>query len=263
MVRLDHFSLVLNVSGSLRRIAKVKFRHDGSIFVFFPDFTSTKGILCHASLAAGATYPTDLDLTNGGKVASHLVKYVHHVDGEAHFSQDKKVLTEIRRKAAPLTEQTGHLFTIMAQNFQSFAKLPTAKAKQLTINVPADLPAIKIVCSRFRSSDLSFQGDIPPGATPIIQIGGIDRQGLLVAPPVGMKFDDFVLFISPEGIPPISDDKSAQLTFLGGFDPTSIALNHTHDTGFLAFAYPCSNFEALKKSIGSIDLQLDGKAHSP
>jgi hypothetical protein len=30
-------------------------------------------------------------------------------------------------------------------------------------------------------------------------------------------------------------------------------LNHAKDTEFLAFAYPCSDFEALKRSIGTID----------
>jgi hypothetical protein len=31
-----------------------------------------------------------MDLADKGKVASHLVKYSHHTDGEAHFSQDAR-----------------------------------------------------------------------------------------------------------------------------------------------------------------------------
>jgi hypothetical protein len=74
-------------------------------------------------MATVAAHGTQLDLTPGGKIASHAVKYAHHPDGEAHFSQDGKVLTAIRRKAVPLDAAAGHLFTVHVVGFAAFKTL--------------------------------------------------------------------------------------------------------------------------------------------
>jgi hypothetical protein len=263
IARFKDFDVVFGVSGMMRRIAKIMFARDGSIYVFFPGFRSTEGILCRAKLIAGTSYPTNIDLSEGGKVASHLVKYSHHTDGEAHFSQDGKVKTEIRRRSVPLTEQRGHLFTIQVQGFDSFPCLPNAKSRQLTFNLPDDVSAIKLTAWRFPLSGINFPEIIAPGAIPVIKTSdGIDRAGLMVLPPVGMPFDDVVLFLSAQVTSSLSLDQSAQLLFMGGFDPPSIALNHAHDTEFIAFSYPCTDFETLKARIGSIDFDSDTSSTS-
>ncbi|MFA6183205.1 hypothetical protein [Acidithiobacillus sp.] len=260
MARFDQFNIVFTVSGTMRRIAKVKFHNDGSIFVFFPGFKYTEGILCVAKLVAGLTNPSRIDLTKGGKVASHLVKYAHHADGEAHFSQDGKVKTDIRRKAVPLAEQSGHLFTIQMQEFTSFPALQKPKEKQLTFNIPDDVFALRLIVWRFRLSDMSIKGDIPAGAIPAIRTSnGVDHAGLMVLPPEGSPFDDVALFLTVQPMPPISEDLAVHLIFLGGFDSISVALNHAKDTEFLAFAYPCADFAALKHNIGSIDFIPPGQ----
>lgn len=64
-------------------------------------------VLAAATLDA---HGSTLDLRDGGKVTSHLVKYAHHPDGEAHFSQTGKVLTQVRRRAMPLDGIEGHCF---------------------------------------------------------------------------------------------------------------------------------------------------------
>jgi hypothetical protein len=254
MDRFKDFYVVLGTSGMERRIAKIMFADDGSIYVFFPGFRSTEGILCLAKLHTGTSYPTSVDLSDGGRVTSHLVKYSHHSDGEAHFSQDGKVKTEVRRKSVPLAEQVGHLFTIHAQDFTSFPILPSAKKRQLTFNLPDEVLAIKLTAWRFPLSGLKFPDNIAPSASPVIRTAdGIDRPGLLVLPPDGTPFDDVTLFLSVEATPLLTIEKSEQLLFIGGFDHLSVALNHASDTEFIAFAYPCSDFEALKKRIGSID----------
>ena len=45
--------------------------------------------------------------------------------------------------------------------------------------------------------------------------------------------------------------------FIGGFDSKDVALNHHKDTTMLAFLYPCSDPEALRTEIGSVDIQRD------
>ena len=256
MARFDYFDIVLGISGVMRRLAKVKFADDGSIYVFFPGFVSSEGVLCRAKLLAGTSYPTNLDLSDGGRVTSHLVKYAHHPDGEAHFSQDGKIKTEVRRKSVPLADQVGHLFTIQAQDFASFPPLSSVRKKQVTFNLPNDASAIKLTAWRFPLSGLTRPEETVEGAGPMVGVqtsDGVDRVGLFVLPPEGMPFDDVVLFLSVEITPLLSADKASHLMFMGAFDHPSVAVNHAADTEFIAFAYPCSDFAALKESIGSID----------
>jgi hypothetical protein len=253
--RFESFDLVAKVSGAIRRVAKVKFARDGSIYVFFPGFAKTDGIICRAILRGGKNAQTSLDLTKNGRVTSHLVKYTHHPDGEAHFSQDGKVRTEVRRKSESLVDHRGHLFTIQAQNVGSFPILPARKA-QLTLELPDNVRTLKITGWRYHFSDL----ELPEGITPTGVPKGIQlpdsalRDGLFVAPPEGARFDDIVLFIAAEEIPWFSQDKAPCLIFLGGFDPPQTVLNRSVDTEFLTFAYPCSDYEQLRKRIGAIDL---------
>ena len=260
IARFKSFDIVAKVSGALRRIAKVKFNRDGSIYVFFPSFEKTEGVLCRARMSAGQSGQTNLDLTENGRVTAHLVKYAHHPDGEAHFSQDGKVKTEVRRKSVPLQEQRGHLFTIQIQNIESFCLLSAARRDQLTLELPENMRALKITGWRHHFSDLKLpEGVVSTGFPKGIQTSdGVAHVGLFVAPPEGELFDDVVLFLGVEETPLLSEDNAPHLIFFGGFDPTVIALNHLIDTEFLAFAYPCSDFKQLKERIGCIDLLAKG-----
>jgi hypothetical protein len=92
------------------QIAKIFFSgRDGSLYVDFPYFEHRDGLVCRATLTPGAT---EVSLVEGGKVTSHRVKYAHHRDGEAHFSQTGKVLTQVRKPSVPLNRYSGHIFTI-------------------------------------------------------------------------------------------------------------------------------------------------------
>ncbi len=257
MVRFQSFDIVASVYAALWRIAKVEFARDGSVYVYFPGFIDSSGIVCRAALRAGVSGATTLDLKENGRVTSHLVKYAHHPDGRAHFSQTGKVRTEIRRQAVPLRQHQGHLFTIQVQHIQSFPLLPAPRAAQLTVNLTDSIRSLKITGWRHRVNDLTAPADAAPGAYPRGVQGpdGAIRLGLFVAPPEGMPFDDVVLFLAFEETPWLSEDRAAHLIFLGGFDSTQTALNHSVDTEFLAFAYPCSDAAQLSQSIGSIDLR--------
>lgn len=255
IARFDLFDIVIKSSIGYRRIAKVRFAADGGIYVFFPGFVRTNGIACKAVLRAGGPITSSLDLTENGKVTSHLVKYSHHTDGEAHFSQDGKVFTYIRRKSVPLDSQRGHLFTIQLQKADSFPLMQSPRKKQLTLVRPSEEGALKITAWRYRIGDLG----VPDNVTASMRPGGIQtpdgkmRQGLFVASPAGTPFDDMVLFLAFEEIPWLNEAKDSQLLFLGAFDTHEQALDHSRDTEFIAFAYPCSDFEQLKQRIGSID----------
>ena len=257
MVRFRSFDIVVNSEAALRRIAKVEFARDGSIYVYFPGFIDTSGIACRGVLRAGVSGATTLDLKENGKVTTHLVKYAHHPDGRAHFSKTGKVKTEIHRQAVPLRQHKGHLFTIQAQHIQSFPLLPASRPAQLTVNLPENARALKITGWRYPFVGLAVPPGAAPGASPRGVQGndGTIRVGLFVAPPEGMPFDDVILFLAFEETPWLSEDKAAHLIFLGGFDSSETAIDHSVDTEFLAFAYPCADAAQLAQSIGSIDLR--------
>jgi hypothetical protein len=108
--------------GDVRKIFQVGFlKSDGSLFVSTAYFRNSSGLLSIATIPAGKTTAT-ISLESEGKCTSHLVKYIHHNSGEAHFSQTGKILTAIRRQSIPLRSVKGHLFTVMAQGLSHFEK---------------------------------------------------------------------------------------------------------------------------------------------
>lgn len=92
-----------------RKLLLLTFARDGSIFVQWPYFRQRSGILADARFRDGRLGGT-YDLEKIGRSTSHLVKFSHHIDGNAHFSQDGRVKTAIRRKSFRLDGPLGHLF---------------------------------------------------------------------------------------------------------------------------------------------------------
>lgn len=78
------------------------------------------GLLCRAELSDTIQYPTSVDFTEGGKVTSQSVKFSYHPDGNVHFSQDRKILTLIKKQTVPLIDANGHLFTVQINGPQDF-----------------------------------------------------------------------------------------------------------------------------------------------
>jgi hypothetical protein len=118
--RSDNVVVRTKQGSDVRKIFSVSFsKADGSLFVSLPYFETSKGLLSVATIPVGQTGgPIDLRLQ--WKCSSHNVKYTHHIDGEAHFSQDGKILTQIRRQSVPLRSNKGHIFTILVQGLEHF-----------------------------------------------------------------------------------------------------------------------------------------------
>src|SRR5439155_17026711 len=100
------------------KLFQIVCRRDGSIFVPFPYYKNSSAQLIEGTLIGGQQYPSDLNVS--GPLTTHRVKYTHHADGEAHFSQDGKILTRVRRRANPLQSYSGHLFTVQLQGLSDF-----------------------------------------------------------------------------------------------------------------------------------------------
>ena len=254
--RFEEFNIVAVSEGRQHRIAKIVFqKRDGSIFVMFPSFAHNEGLVGVLSMKGGAQ-TASYGLAEYGKVAGHLVKYSHHPDGRAQFSQDGRVRTEIKRQSVPLDRQHSHMFTILIESLKEFAPPKVNdRTPALFLNLEGNPTAMKIVgrwypLNRLKTLD---ESQSLPAVIPILIPDGKQTIGWLVAPPYDTPYSQFGLFIVPEEMAPLSTADDPCLIFLGGFDAAVIALDHSKDTSFLILKYPCSNPAELRASIGSID----------
>ena len=235
---------------------------DGSLFVSFPYFENSEGLVCIATIQPGPL-PQDVSLEERGKITSHLVKYSHHRDGRAHFSQDGKVLTSIKKRSGPLNVYSGHLFTIQLQGLKGFEAssgrdhdLANQKDQPITFTIPTVRPhALKIIGHWYTRRELNRwvgKGPVGPGTT--LKINKTSRNGVLVSAPWGTPGSGAYLFLFAELIPPINSAPYSQLTFLGGFDPPEITNDTARATQFLALSYPATDSQRLHEQLGTIDL---------
>lgn len=65
------------------------------------------------------------------RTTTQLPKYSHHQDGRAHFSQDGKVYTMIKRQACPIRDINGHAFTMHIQGIEHFPTMDASDEKKL------------------------------------------------------------------------------------------------------------------------------------
>lgn len=261
--RSERFIFAIRTSSNHSKILQIIFsKQDGSIYVNFPYFLNSKGLASIATKRGGIISSNHVDLIEGGKVTSQLVKYTHHPDGQTHFSQDSKVLTVIRKQSVRLDQPDIHIFTVQLQGLHGFKKVEDRDLgllnEQKTLlnleSVYSQSVAFKIV-GRWLSNKQLEENVIGHVEGPKI-IGkmpnGKTQEGFLISSPMSYPLSDHILLVTCEWIPRLSKDSTA-LTFIGGFDPLEVINNYMVDTKFLALAYPITNYEELKERIGSID----------
>ena len=239
-------------------------RNDGSIFINFPYYRYSEGIASIATIPSNIRSMDSISLTEEGKVISHKVKYSHHYDGNAHFSQDGKIRTVIRKRAASLEKLRDHLFTVSIQGIDNFeiieykAKSPSIRRTELNFSLSgAKYESLKIIGRWFKLNNIEFKGSIKnenwsPRSWPI-KFGKSVRDAFPLSAPIGNKLEEYVLLISCEIIPKIDKKSDSALIFIGGFDDVSIAKDITKQTTFLVLSYPVSDYKDLINRIGSID----------
>jgi hypothetical protein len=251
--------VTVKADGHRHKVMQIVFAKDGSFFVTVPYFKHTRGLLAEVTVEGPPGAQTVMNLADKGKVASRLVKYSHHTDGEAHFSQDGKVKTVVRRQSVPLAEQQGHIFTVIFQGLRGFEGVSAAKetamsAKRatLTFAIKDRFPkAVRIIGRWYWIEDLPIEPR-PPVIGP--QLQAVDPDGLvynavIVGNPHDKKHVLVLTCIPQHSISPARD----LMMFMGGFDPSSRITKSKHPTRFLAFLYPADDYEELKRRLGSID----------
>ena len=234
---------------------QIVFHKDGGFFISFPYFRHRTGLLSVSSIPANGSRKSQVNLEYGGKVTSNLVKYSHHVDGRAHFSQDGKIFTAIKRQSIALDKQHGHIFSLLIQGLAAFdpARDEVQSTKRAAIEFAMEAPeAIKFVGRWFDVNAMRFSnptrtiGPVVPGLDP----DGNRTDQIFTASPYGNA--RHVLAISCVPIPALGSEPEVFL-FYGGFSSADIMIDPSQEAGFLAFLYPIVESEKLRQRLGSVD----------
>jgi hypothetical protein len=262
-IRSERVIVVIRRGGEARKVLQVIFSNEG-VFVNFPYFQHRVGLIAEATLPPDGSVKASVDLTLGGKVTSHLVKYSHHVDGRAHFSQDGKVRTEVRRQALPLDLQQGHMFTTLIQGLVAFDKAHSTRdsgstPKRAVVNFDLESSpvscSVKVVGRWYDVAKLRSEGEAPPTIGPIVPLKdgrGREYAGVALASPD--EGSHHVLLITCENVPSVGPEPES-LLFLGGFDAPEVVKDPSRASRFLAFVYPTAAAETLASKLGSVDLR--------
>ena len=243
-------------AGQLRvKAFQIVFHKDGSFFISFPYFRHRTGLLSISSMPANGLRESQVNLELGGRVTSHLVKYSHHVDGRAHFSQDGKIYTAIKRQSIALDKQDGHIFSLLVQGLSALdpAHDELRSTKRAAIEFAMEPPeAIKFIGRWFDVNSMRFSNPTPT-IGPVVP--GLDPDGnqtgqIFTASPCANAHH--VLAISCVPIPSLGPEPEI-FVFYGGFSSREIMTDVGKEAGFLAFLYPISAPEKLRERLGSVD----------
>jgi hypothetical protein len=252
------------VGCSRHNIIQIGFnKRDGSLLVSFPYGKHSQGLLSIGTIPAGRA-TAEVSLVERGKCASHKVKYTHHPDGRAHFSQDGKICTKITRQSVPLNSIEGHVFTVQAAGLHEFR--PATRPKDLTeptdsrVNLPfelgSELPqAIKIVGQLYDATTLETRivGGVPSIIGPSVRIDAFGQSSAFLVGNPCPALANMILFVTCQIMPP--QKPWSGLIFQGGFDPRSQFDDVSHSASFLALSYPIENFDDLEVCLGSVDYE--------
>jgi hypothetical protein len=246
-------------AGDLRAKAfQIVFGRDGSLFITFPYFAHRVGLLSSSSIPATGTRQSQVDLEEGGKVTSHLVKYSHHTDGTAQFSQTGQIITAVRRQSIALDKQHGHIFSLLIQGVHALDVADPVKdsgmsPKRTVVDFQVEpSEAIKFIGRWFDVNKLRFNIPTPTIGPTLLMTdpAGAQRNACLFAGPrVNTRH---VLAINCEKIPKLGPEPEMFL-FYGGFDPSEIMTDPKKEAGFLAFRYPLSEADKMSERLGSVD----------
>lgn len=236
---------VLNTGYAAYKLFQTMFLRDGSLVVSFPYLRNQTCFMCEADAPAGAvelaTFRVGSENAYG---SSHAVKYTHHIDGRAHFSQDGKIYTRVKRQSVRLDAINGHVFTLKLQNFDQFQiRAPKDRNNppdKAIVEYRAPQTASAIQFTGWVRDRREFERGIIRKVTPVTgpAFNGVIRPGcvatgVIFAWPHG--FEDQIFIVAVEEIASVG---TPWLCFLGGFDGYEVVEDLSGPAGFLFLASP-------------------------
>jgi hypothetical protein len=256
---------------AIAKIQWVREKEGVGVFVHLPYHSVNAGILVEGHHAGPAGSPSRIEFCKHGLTTTHHVKYAHHSDGNAHFSQDGRIKTEIKSKTRPLSEYTGHLFSI---NYWSLAGFRSASGKQLpALDVKESNIAVGWSHKRGevrvprrcagRIVGHLFHGvvELPTPQLDAHQVvmpvdwalGSGNMKGTILVPPSEFG-SDLVLGIHMESSERYKGSQP-KLVFLGGFDDDLPATIPESSVRYIALQYGMTDFKELRKTLPTVDLE--------
>lgn len=257
--RNEKFIIAAETPSGKFKLFQILCGRDGTIFVPFPYYEHSSAQLSEETMEAGRKFPSDLSVS--GPLTLHRVKYTHHVDGEAHFSQDGKILTKIRRRANALPSHGGHIFTVQLQGLADFQRLKDsdlAKKDRVVVcmRLESEPTSLKLVAHLYPASALSQRMSSPVDCGPWIRVVRDQRMFAAAILAVGDSANPIgrLLTLSFEEVPTVFSNQPSGLSFIGGFDAPETAFDHTKDTSFLVLISPAANLPEATQRFGTVDL---------
>ena len=253
--------IVAGPSSQWHLICQIQFHPKGSLFVQFPYFKESQGVLADAEFVSVGRGKGQMHLSERGRATTHHVKYHHPPDGNVHFSQDGRVRSDIRRSSFPLSE-AGLLWELHAFGIEGFETVTQERVRRKRLYVPFvfknGLPRGLQLSGEWRRKDeiasSLISADGPHAMIPRRR-DGAPMKVMLLGHPKGSPCEDFLLAVNV-AIPPRVEIDRPTMIFMGGWDSSGIGeLGATPGTGCLAFMYPVDDVQALAKQIGSVDLK--------
>lgn len=247
--------------GSFERIFKVchvRISKSGSLHVQAPYFAASEGVVGSLRWAKGAKSVTAAFEPGWAKATTHLVKLTHPPDGNAHFSQDTKVNTEIWRQTFPLASGSGFVFQFNLYGIEGHEYIaPSATLPANRVHLPflfdGEIPPAVIVFGEWlRKDDLRSKNVGQPTGplTYYADARGSNAQAFLLSQPATFPLQDHVLRVTCGGTVPIDTGGQQLLLMQAAWDAND---DRSGEGGCLAFMYPVTDHDRAIARLGSID----------
>jgi hypothetical protein len=273
MLAADYSTLVLKHGSDPKKLATVQWE-DGpnglGCFLHLPYFAYDKGLLGKYQLAGQGGTKGQIRLEEKGTTTRQRVKYAHHGDGEAHFSQTGKVFTRVRVRTRPLADYEGHLFTLTFSNLAALASEgASTKQKQGRVSAQVDWARDSVPQNQIGGEVVAFWTQLdrfgmrPDSAFPAGYSGpvrwaweGQEYRGVVLRPPAKLRSATHGMAI---GFRPHYAEKPADrslMLFVGGFNDVGEATDPSAVLNFLALLHADrdTDFDEVERRLGSIDL---------
>lgn len=270
----ERFVVLFGTPGNYRRLFSVQYERTSEglgFYVHLPYFAHSEGVLGRVEIPAG-NGPITIDFGGTSTTTSKKLKYTHHADGEAHFSQDGQVFTTVRAQTPPLNAYEGHLFTVNFWGVEGFQmakpkdlKPPDAKVAPVEFtpqdpHLPPREQMGRIIATRYTvpvtgmevSSAVATKGPIQKPVE-FLRWDGERDHGIPIFPPE-MQINDFHISLRYEPMERTPQDRNSALSLIGGFNAP---IGNAGPVGAIIIIYTDRDpveWDRLVKDRGTIDL---------
>jgi hypothetical protein len=237
--RREHHVITFRWASGHVKLFRLQF-HARQLFVNFPYQPDAIGL--HARCQVDAGEQATIDLSEEGRTTKNKIKYSHPIDGNCHFSQDGKIITQIRNVGPRLDDGVTHLFTVDLQGLDRFASFGSAKKGEAYVtfyDAAEDPPKQLHVAARWMPLAAEEIGQhMNPLEIEVPVPGGYRGVFMACAPPSDSPLAGHLLLLEVHSVVPLAVESDFLLLFVGAFGADLVDPSRSSD--FLFLQYPTS-----------------------